>query len=479
MKSDSDRNGPQLAIKPDTGLPTFDSEALIKEVDERTLQLDLADLLEHDNYQMNPKNYDQFWLDIYPRLEPHDCDPETMFKDWKASPRDQVTFLYLHIPFCAVRCDYCYFYITTDQRKKREYLSLLKTEMTNYLEHLGSSTAVGDLYFGGGTASVLAERDLHDLFQTIYTHIDPSVIGQRTLELHPGTMSKGLAKLAADGLINRASMGVQSFNEDILKAIHRVPNPVARIREIAIEFCEQGIEKINLDFIAGLFRQTTETVMEDLASLDGLIREGLVNSVSVYPRSFNKNSQFIDEEELDSKALLEKFRIQLLFRAYFRSIGWKEDPLYLFSSPKLGTYVPSALADEAYSAQCLGFGNSARSYFDGCNYLNINEYEGYMATLRSHPGATGMYHRVTDRELIRRNLLFGIKAGYVDLSFPVALSDSQTRELAAVHGHLENEGLIRLESNKAIITEKGYLFITYINRKYDGLFRTHPNENVA
>jgi oxygen-independent coproporphyrinogen-3 oxidase len=435
------------------------------------IEHDIEHLLRDDRFGIDPKQKEQYWVDIYPRLEPITCDPNQMLNTWLAHERRRIVFLYLHIPFCVKKCDFCYFHVTTDLKEMDEYVGMLEKEMLAYLKHSARSTQVGDLYFGGGTASLLSAEHLRRLYDDICSCIDPGNFERVTLELHPRTMRNGLHELALTGHINRVSMGIQTFSKRVIEAANRIWVGPERIKEVCGAFREAGVKHINVDFMSGLYLQTVEDVISDLREIDELIAHGFIDSVSLYPRSFNKSSIFFDKEIINAEVLLEKFRVQQLYRLYFeQNRNWVEQPRYLFMPKTLRPPQPSACVWES-DVQALGFGNSARSYFDHTNFLNVTGYEDYKRIISESEGATGQYHHLSPADMKRRHLMFGAKRGYVDFAFPAPLTDHEAEEFRAVNDDMAANGLVKYHPDKVELTDLGALLIEYIYKRYDQMFR--------
>jgi oxygen-independent coproporphyrinogen-3 oxidase len=448
----------------------INASSLFAQVDSFVAENDIERLLKDDKYGIDPKQKNQYWVDIYPRLEPVACDANQMLDDWLSRERRRIVFLYLHIPFCVKKCDFCYFHVTTDLKQMDEYVAALEKEMRTYLSHSAKETQVGDLYFGGGTASLLTAAHLRRLYEGVFEFIDRENFQRITLELHPRTMRDGLESLAVSGYINRVSMGVQTFSKPVTEANNRIWVSPDRIREVCSKFREAGVANVNIDFMSGLYLQTVEDVMEDIRKIDKLISEGFVTSISLYPRSFNSSSIFFEKEVIDAGVLLEKFRVQQLYRTYFsENRDWVEFPRYLFMPKSAEPPQPSACVWES-DVQALGFGNSARSYFDHTNFLNTPAYEGYMGLICNGRGATDRYHRLTASEMKRRHLMFGAKRGYVDFTFPVPLTDGEHEEFRRVNDQLTRDGLVEYRDDRVELTALGALLVEYIYKQYDQMF---------
>lgn len=454
--------------------PRVDGGELLRQTDQFVAEHDIARLLDDDRYGIDPKQKEQYWVDIYPRLEPTPCDPHQMLDDWLSRERSRIVFLYMHIPFCVKKCDFCYFHVTTDMKLMDEYVEHLEREMRAYLSHVRAGTHVGDLYFGGGTASLLTAKHLRRLYGGIYHYIDRDDFERVTLELHPRTMREGLQELALSGDINRVSMGVQTFSKRVTEANNRLWVSPERIAEICTAYREAGVKNINLDFMSGLYTQTVADATEDIQFIDDLVRRGLVTSISLYPRSFNNSSVFFEKEVIDAATLLEKFRVQQLFRAYFSEcLGWVESPRYLFVPMTIKPPQPSACVWDDNTVQAVGFGNSARSYFDHTNFLNTPRYEDYLQVVRRGRAATGTFHRLTGAEIKRRHLMFGAKRGYIDREFPVPLTDGEREEFERVSAEMERDKLVERRENKVELTSLGALLVEYIYKQFDKMFRSN------
>jgi oxygen-independent coproporphyrinogen III oxidase len=445
-------------------------EDLLRRTDGWMAEQDLPHALAEDRYGLDPTAF--FWLDLYPRLVADGTTrPSQMLDDWTKGDWRRIVYLYFHIPFCVKRCHFCFYNISTDRSREEEYLDVLAREATAYLDKLQPGTTVGDLFFGGGTPSTVAPIQLQRLFDLVYERIDKDDIDMVTLELHPRTMRKDMHHLASSGHIRRISMGVQSFSRSAMDANGRIWVEPERIWSLCSQFRAAGVEKVGLDFMVGLHKQSVQDVMGDIGHLNRLINEGMIDSVSVYPRTFNEPSSEIAGEVIDANALLERFRQSVLLRLFFDSVGWKEGPMHLYTPKTFVPAPPSAVVHEDSTAQALGFGNSARSTFGNTNYRNIREYEDYMVATSSHVAATGAYHHLTRLETNRRYLQFATKQGVVDMQrFPSELTPEEQADLLLVNRELEAKGLIQRNDRSFTLTQLGMLVVEFIHRRYELLW---------
>lgn len=170
--------------------------------------------------------------------------------------------LYLHIPFCKQACSYCDFYFVTRQDQKAEFVEKLIHEIHSKRDTVYSESVIETVYFGGGTPSLLTIKELTSIFEAIQStfHLEPEEI---TIELNPDDVTKKyLEELQGLG-INRVSMGVQSFNEELLRFMHRAHNSEEALKCLEI-LQASGIDVYTVDLIYGNPSQTLEMLEEDI-----------------------------------------------------------------------------------------------------------------------------------------------------------------------------------------------------------------------
>jgi coproporphyrinogen III oxidase-like Fe-S oxidoreductase len=443
---------------------------LLGQVDEWIFEQDLAQRTRKElNRTEKPPWY---WVDVYPRWRPAPpSDPEQMLNDWRAQEWKRIEFLYLNLPFCVQRCHFCYYFISTDLSHSNDYLTALHRELRAFLASLPGDATVGDLFFGGGTPSMMSAPELQGLYDDIYGYLDRSRFGMVTLELHPRTMRRDLHRLAASGHIDRVSMGVQTFSHDVLEQNGRIWVGPERVHKICTEFRAAGVRHIGLDFMVGLHTESAETVLGDLEHIADLARAGLIDSVSVYPRSFTEIWGLFEGESLTDEILVEKFRASMLYRRFFAELGWTEGPMYLFTAPQYAPAVPSALSNTASTAQSLAFGNSARCTFGDTNYLNTRSPDDYRTTMAGHAGSTSAHQYISPPERNRRYLHFGVKRGFFDdAAFPVPPTAAQRAELDVVTADLVRRDLVLRNGDRVELTEIGMVLVDAVHQAYEDTF---------
>ncbi len=158
--------------------------------------------------------------------------------------------IYIHIPYCVQKCNYCDFFKTTSLGSKHEFLAALKKEIKLQQNYLGDEE-IATIYFGGGTPSVLRTSELESIIQTIkqYNRVSPDA--EITLEGNPDDLREKFVRELADTQVNRISMGIQSFNDEQLKFLNRRHNKEQALDAVA-KCKAYGIDNISIDLIYGI-----------------------------------------------------------------------------------------------------------------------------------------------------------------------------------------------------------------------------------
>ncbi len=176
-----------------------------------------------------------------------------------------VTSLYVHVPFCAHKCEYCAFYSKLPSGDLvGRYVNALVKEMEMVAHDLRPQT----VFFGGGTPSILNLSQWRQILESM-ERLNLLGADEWTVECNPATVSADKAKLLRDFGVNRISMGVQSMNVDLLERLGRIHS-----REQVFKSCDIlrtcGFENINLDLMFAIPGQTMEIWRETLAEIIGM-----------------------------------------------------------------------------------------------------------------------------------------------------------------------------------------------------------------
>ena len=176
-----------------------------------------------------------------------------------------LTGIYLHIPFCRVRCPYCSFNVYTRRGHLAEgYVSCLADELALRADSLPAGSVVDTIYFGGGTPTLVDPSALERLVETVRSRLDVVEAPEITVETEPGTTSPAVFE-ALRRFADRVPVGVQSFDDRALERIGRPP--AGEAARAAVEQARAaGFENIDIDLMFGLPGQTDSEWDADLAA---------------------------------------------------------------------------------------------------------------------------------------------------------------------------------------------------------------------
>ncbi len=295
---------------------------------------------------------------------------------------------YVHIPFCKTKCFYCAFVSTCNLKLETGYIiSLLKDIDTNYKKN-----KLKTLYIGGGTPSILSLKHVEKIINKFELFENAEI----TFELNPENADeiylKGLLNLG----INRLSIGVQTFNDDILKLINRTHNSQKALETINLAK-NIGFKNISLDFIYGLPTQTIEDFKNDLEIAKSLD----IQHISLYGLKIEENSVFrkktpknLPDDDTQADMYLSAIEILKDFSHYEISNFAKNES---FQSKHNLTY----WSNEQY----YGFGCGAHGYEDGIRYANAFDIHKYI----ENPLLRDFGHTETEKEKLEEEIFLGFR----------------------------------------------------------------------
>ncbi len=157
--------------------------------------------------------------------------------------------IYIHIPFCKQRCNYCNFYSTVNHKYQDKYVDTVITELEQRKDYLGTKE-IDTIYFGGGTPSVLSEKSIQKITDKIYSTFKPRDDAEVTFEANPDDLTDEYIDFLAESKINRLSIGIQSFNDDVLKKMNR-RHSSEQAKNVVKQAKKKGFTNISIDLIYG------------------------------------------------------------------------------------------------------------------------------------------------------------------------------------------------------------------------------------
>jgi oxygen-independent coproporphyrinogen III oxidase len=388
--------------------------------------------------------------------------------------------LYVHIPFCESVCYYCACnkIVTRQHGRATEYLDALEVEIGLVLERLGTGRAVSQLHFGGGTPTFLSDAELARLFATLRRGFTLTPDAEVSIEVDPRSVDAArLSHLKALG-VNRLSLGVQDFDADVQRAVHR-EQPFDSVRALMTAAREIGFDSINLDLIYGLPRQSAESFARTIDQVIALRPDRIaVYAYAHLPQRF-KAQRRIDAAELPSaeaKLAMQAGAIGALRAHGYDYIGM--DHFALPDDPLAQARRSGALHRnfQGYSTQpdndLVALGVSAISRVGSTYSQNAKTLPEYLGALRSGrlPVERGLLLSAEDR--LRRDLIMALMCqGRIDFDAIRAAHGVDLREHCAAELErataLQADDLLRVEPRSLELTPLGWAFVRGIAMLFD------------
>lgn len=355
--------------------------------------------------------------------------------------------IYIHVPFCQKRCIYCDFYSTTYTLEwKRSYVSALKREMLMRCAEIDSSR-VPSLYIGGGTPSQLPSALLLEVFRSItetFTFADDAEI---TIEVNPDDVTTDLIAALRQTSVNRISMGVQTFSDELLRFLNRRHTSAQALRAVQL-FREAGYNNISLDLIYGLPGQTFEDWTHDVRQLLKLD----VPHLSAYALSYEEGTplyKMLQEGKVSEASEELSWQMYEYLMDEAAAAGMEHYEISNFAKPGMHARHNSSYWD---GSLYLGLGPGAHSY-DGKNVRRSNDtsLKDYVEAKGDVPHQT---ETLTSKELYDELVMTRLRtASGLPLSALMPEQKSYCLQMAESHinaGNLLREGDVLRLSRKGI-----------------------------
>jgi len=363
--------------------------------------------------------------------------------------------LYLHIPFCQSKCGYCDFYSVTDLSMRSDFLRALKNEIMLHSELAGSDTLFDTIYLGGGTPSLLEPTQVENILRQLNDCFDIDPGAEITIEVNPGTANQ--EKLDAFSLagVNRLSIGVQSFNDHLLRQLQRL-HTAEQAREAIIAGRKAGFKNISLDFIYGVPGQSRLEWQNTLRTAIGFEPE----HISAY--------SLIIEPDTPFYWLKQNGHLQVsnedLIADYFsdtREILCQNTYLHY----EISNYARSDLLISRHNAKYwdhtpyIGFGPAAHSFWQNRRWGNHRSLEAYIKSLLSHKPASAFNEKLELSDLVAEHILLALRTSKgINISeFNKKYNINFLNKFGSAVRRMINSKHAILSEDSFVLTEKGML----------------------
>ena len=361
--------------------------------------------------------------------------------------------IYVHVPFCRSKCEYCDFYSLAGARNS-DLMDRYLTAILAHIREAGPSAAgyeVDTVYFGGGTPSFFGAGGLSRIFAEIDRRFDVSREAEVTLEANPDSVALPMLMRLRRSGFNRISIGVQSDVDEQLKAIGR-PHNYKQAQQAVSLARRAGFDNVSVDLMFGLPNQSREQWMQTLRNVIDL----KADHISCYGLKVEAGTPLYDYKDCanlpddDAQADMYFYAVDTL-----ESFGYHQ---YEISNFARDGYVCRHNMKYWVGDEYLGFGPCAASDFAGKRFTieaNLEKYIKGIATkgvVLSECESVPLRERAGEYLMLRLRTVDGVEAGEYTRSFLLPFEPIEARLQ-----ELEKQGFAVLEHGRWHLTPKGFM----------------------
>jgi len=357
--------------------------------------------------------------------------------------------LYIHIPFCQSRCVFCPFHaIVAKPAVYKSYLETVLAEATFYADVM-TELEFSSVYFGGGTPSVLPPTMLKDFLKRLGQRLRISG-ADISLEGNPASLDQDTLKGFCEAGVSRLSLGVQTFDEEVLQASGR-ENTARMVRSALENALSTPFREVNIDLMYGLPNQTFDSWQEDLNTATALQVPALTLYSTVYTPGF---TTYCEKQNATIPGAEDKLRMYDM--AYDYLTGDRYPQPHFGAGAFLRGELNPHRENVLLGRPTLGLGTWAYSTTAQTGHHNLFPWRQWAQAVKKGKLPIGQVVRIQDSERARKYVIEAMLLAYLDLGqfqqmFGSDLADTFPDELAV----LDELDLVYVEEGELRLTRKG------------------------
>lgn len=409
-----------------------------------------------------------YWLGEQPDADDWGCHV------YDALIADREISLYIHLPFCESLCTYCGCnkHITKNHAVESPYIQAVLAEWNMYRVHFkGLRPVLRELHLGGGTPTFFASAQLRHLLEQIFLDVDIPESPNFAFEAHPWSTTFEHLETLYDLGFKRISLGVQDFDEDLMRLVNR------RQTIDSVIFCTEnarkvGYDSINYDFIFGLPKQEIHHIHRSADYVARLLPERIAFYSYAHVPWLKKSQTAYSEEDLPVGAA--KRALYEVGRERFESMGYQEIGMDHFALPN--DSLTTALSQGRLHRNFMGYTTSDNRLTIGLgvsaigdtwtafaqNVKTVAEYQDVVLLENRLPLLRG--HFLTEEDqLLRRHILNLMTRGNTFWADALPVLNTALERLIP----MQNDGLVKLSNHGVEVTEIGKPFLRNVCMAFD------------
>ena len=313
--------------------------------------------------------------------------------------------IYIHIPFCTIKCFYCDYFSNASYAEDRLplFFNSLSKEIESYKD-IADNFIFDTIFIGGGTPSIINPKYIENIFNTLSINFDLSHLTEITLEINPGEAALENLKALKNIGVNRLSVGVQSFNNKILHFLTR-KHKRRDIFQTIENARKSGFENISCDMIYNIPNQTQSTWKKDLRALIDLD----IEHISCYSLVVEQETELYQLVKSKDIKMPDNDNSYYLYKSAQEILGKKGFFQYEVTSWSKKNFECKHNYHYWNIDPCISFGPSAHGFYEGKRYWNVKNIDKYIDLISNERFPVESSEKLSDKDIANELLGFGIR----------------------------------------------------------------------
>lgn len=403
-----------------------------------------------------------YFVATYPPFSCWSHDGAAQVSRVLATPHPGVTplGLYVHVPFCAKRCDFCYYlsHACMSREATDAYVDSLVRELAIYAPAPAlAGRALSFVYFGGGTPSILSPAQIRRCLGGLQRILPWTSAQEVTFECAPQSAAKPRLRVLRDYGVSRVSLGVQQLNDGVLEKNGRIH----RVRDVERAYAAMrcvGFPVVNVDLMVGMVSETDDSFggsLEDAIKMQP-------DSITIYQMEIPPNTPLY-RASLDGRldAPLDSWEVKRSRQA--RGFERLEQAGYVLRSAYAAVRDPERhrfiYQESQYrGADLLGLGLASFSYLDGLHYQNLSSLTDYVEQVAEGRAPRDRSYALSDEERMVREFVLQLKLGRAETAyFRDKFGIEIERRFVEPLAQFAAAGLLAVGDDAVVLTRAGLL----------------------
>jgi oxygen-independent coproporphyrinogen III oxidase len=394
--------------------------------------------------------------------------------------------LYVHIPFCKQLCHFCGCNTSCFPKDDllEKYIDALIKEIRSVSSLLDTQRPLTQIHWGGGTPNSIDLKHVERVMKVLLEIYSPTEKAEIAMECNPAYLEpEHIDRLAGMGF-NRLSLGIQDFNNDVLKLVNRKPSKQP-VEQLVNRMKANKMDGVNIDLIYGLPGQTAQTFLETIEKAIAISPDRLVTFSYAHVPWVKSAQKILEESGLPSteeKLAMFEIAYNLLTQNGYDAIGMDH---YAKPTDELSVALKNKKLHRNFQGYCTlettgqvyGFGATSISQLQGGYYQNIKDNSKYIDAINQTGFAIEKGYELTPTDAIRRTVINEIMCnGFLNFNEIATQYQIKPKELKQIVGFnpeklkpFIEDGLLEVDENTLQLLENGFLMVRNIAMEFDPL----------